>query len=329
MKKKIVYTFIILLSLLLLAFSFGIWKFNNALFKETPNYFRFKSEEIPIHFNWASQKIGGIKEMQAAMIIPLKIKDLTHQLYVQFDTGAPTSFIYEKALISLRKTGIEIKEIIKNNERYVAQLDFVLGGNQMKATMIKIYPNYGTLFDKNDTIKAVSIGTLGSDFLVDKITSIDFKNQKIHLFDEKPSYMSSLIGFKKFDFVGRRIMLPITINNKDDTFLYDSGCSAFGLITIKNRFDNYTNKSTIEVKYDAKSWENQIPIRSKKSEQLFTIGSKKLKLKRVSYVDMYTAIQPLVTPFTKIGGWLGNQPFTESTLILNTKNEEFIVIESK
>ncbi|MFP4846169.1 hypothetical protein [Winogradskyella sp. PE311] len=43
---------------------------------------------------------------------------------------------------------------------------------------------------------------------------------------------------------------------------------------------------------------------------------------------MYTWSQPLVTPFTRIGGWLGNQPFNESTLILDTKAEEFIVVKN-
>ena len=42
---------------------------------------------------------------------------------------------------------------------------------------------------------------------------------------------------------------------------------------------------------------------------------------------MYTAIQPLVTPFAKIGGWLGNQPFSDSVLILDTQKQEFIIVK--
>jgi hypothetical protein len=34
-----------------------------------------------------------------------------------------------------------------------------------------------------------------------------------------------------------------------------------------------------------------------------------------------------MTPFTKIGGWLGNKPFVESTLILDTQKQAFMVIE--
>lgn len=328
MKKKISYTLLILFGLLIIGASYGIWKFNNSIFKERSNYLKYTSEAKAIHFNWASQHIGGIKEPQAAMIIPVKIENVTHQIYMQFDTGAPTSFIYEKALKSLRKIGVEIKEVVKDKERYVADLDFVLGDNHIKASMIKIYSNYGISFDENDTIKAVSIGTLGSDFIVDRITSIDFKNQKIQIFNKKPYWMSSLSGFRKFDFTGRRIMLPVKVNDKEYEFLYDSGCSAFGLITIKSRFEDYTDKNINEIKYDAKSWEKSLPIKSKTSDKIFTFGTVNLQIKRVSYVEMYTAMQPLITPFTRIGGWLGNQAFNESTLVLDTKTEEFIILKN-
>lgn len=323
------YTLLILFGLLVIGTSFGIWKFNNSLFREKPNFLKYTLEKKSIHFDWASQNIGGIIEPQAAMIIPVKMKGLAHQLHMQFDTGAPTSFIYEKDLKSLQKIGVEIKEVVKNEKSYAENLDFVLGNNHIKVSMIQILKSYGHMFGKNDTIKRIGIGTIGSDFLVDKITSIDFKNQKIQFFDERSKLMSSLADFKKFDFSGRRIMLPAKVDDKEDEFLYDSGCSAFGLITIKNRFEDYTNKNIDGIKYDAKSWENKIPIRSKTSNKLFGIGNVTLKLKRVSYVDMYTAIQPIITPFTRIGGWLGNQPFNENTLILDTQKEEFIIVESK
>jgi hypothetical protein len=38
-------------------------------------------------------------------------------------------------------------------------------------------------------------------------------------------------------------------------------------------------------------------------------------------------MQPFISPFTRIGGFLGNLPFVEITLILDTKTEEFLIIE--
>ena len=327
MKKKIGYTLLVILGIIIIAAFIGIRKFNSSIFKERSNYLEYTYESKPIQFNWSGDSIGGIYEAQAAMTIPLKIEGLAHNFYMQFDTGAPNSTIYEKQLISLRAIGLDIKEVVKDDIRYVKSLDFILGDNHIKASMIKIYPNYGYSFNKNDTISRIGIGTIGSDFIANRITAIDFKNQNIQLYNERPEWIAALPKFKSFSFSGRRVMLPVTLDNKDYEFLYDSGCSAFGLITIKSRFDSYTDESTKQIDYDAKSWESSIPIRSKESDKLFNIGNINLKLKRVSYVDMYRPMQPLITPFTRIGGWLGNQPFTESTLILDTKTEEFIIIK--
>jgi hypothetical protein len=141
--------------------------------------------------------------------------------------------------------------------------------------------------------------------------------------------MASLSGFTTFDYTPRRrIMLPVIVDNKDYEFLYDSGCSAIGLITPNNRFVKYTDENTKEIAYDANSWGSGIPMRNKTSDKTFAIGNTNLSLKRVTYVDMYTSMQGLSTPFTRIGGWLGNQPFNESTLILDTINEEFVIIQN-
>ncbi|WP_394750806.1 hypothetical protein [Spongiimicrobium salis] len=327
MKKKIGYTLLTIILIAVIICAVGIRKFNKALFQEKTNYFNYTYQSKSIHFNWAGDSIGGIYESQAAITIPLKIENLSHQFYLQFDTGAPHTLLYEKDVKALRALGLDIQEIVQEDGRYIKNLDFSLSNNHIRASMIKILPNYGNTFDKSDTIAPIKIGTIGSDFLANRITSIDFKNQKLQVYDERPLWMKALSGFKTFDFTGRRIMLPVTLDNKAYQFLYDSGCSAFGLITIKSRFKRYTDTNRPEIRYGANSWGNSIPIVSKASNKLFTVGNANLALKRVSYVDMYTATQPLITPFTRIGGWLGNQPFNESMLILDTLTEEFTVLE--
>ncbi|MFP2997177.1 hypothetical protein ABN763_14770 [Spongiivirga sp. MCCC 1A20706] len=327
MKKKIGYVLLTILGIILVTSYIGIRKFNNTLFKEKPNYLEYSYESKPIQFNWVNDSIGDYYEAQAAIVIPLKIKGLAHNFYAQFDTGSPHSYIYENDLKSLRKLGLKFTEVVKEEAHYIEQLNFNLNGNRIEASMIKILKGYGNTFDKRDTITNIKIGTIGSDFVANRITAIDFKNQTIQLFDERPEWMGDLGVFKAFDFTARRIMMPVTLDKKEYEFLYDSGCSAFGLITIKSRFDAYTNKNIEAIQYGANSWGNSIPIISKPSDKTFGIGNTHLTLRRVSYVNMYTAIQPLVTPFTRIGGWLGNQPFNESTLILDTKKQEFFIIK--
>ncbi len=329
MKKKLGYTLLIVLTLIISVGFCFIRKFNTSFFKEKSAYLEYTFETKPIHFDWVASSKGSdsYHEPQVAITFPVKIEGLAHKFHMQFDTGAPHSFIYENDLKSLRSIGVDIKEVKKGEERFVKQLDFMMDENHIKVSMIKILANYGHTFSVNDTISKIGIGTIGSDFISNRISAIDFKNQTLELFHQRPQWMEDLPEFKPFDYKGRRIMLPATIDGENYELLYDSGCSAFGLITTKNRFEKYSDKSTEAIAYSAKSWKSSIPITSKKSNQKFSIGNTELSLKRVSYVDMYTVFQPLVTPFTKIDGWLGNQPFNESILILDTKDEEFVVIK--
>ncbi|RNC87009.1 MAG: hypothetical protein ED556_06180 [Winogradskyella sp.] len=331
MKKKIGYALLIILVVIISVGYYYIRKFNNAFFAEKTNYLTYSYESKPIHFDWVinSKGSGGYIEPQAAIIFPVKINGLSHRFHLQFDTGAPHSYIYENDLKSLRALGIDIKEVEKNGDRFVEQIEFQLDSNNIKASMVKILPNYGHSFDKNDTISKIGIGTIGSDFITNKISSIDFKNQTLELYNQRPNWMQTLPEFKPFDFTGRRIMLPTKIKDKEYELFYDSGCSAFGIITIKSRFDDYVDENAAVITYNAKSWNSSIPITSAASSEPITLGNTELSLKRVSYIDMYTAMQPIATPFTRIGGWLGNQPFNESTLILDTQKEEFIVVESE
>ena len=326
MKKKIGYIVLGLLIIVIILGVIGIRKFNNTYFKDRIAYLEFQHEPQPIDFEWTNQKIDGHVESQVAMLVPIQVGDLEHHLYMQFDTGAPDSFIYENDLNSLRKLGYDIKEVKKDGYRFVESFELDMGGNLVTLSMVKIYPNYGSNFSEETPMNyKLIIGTIGSDILVDRITSIDFKNETLEFFDERPEWMQKLGGFKTFDFPGRRVMLPAKVDGKDYEFLYDSGCSAFGLITTKQRFKSYTKESTPLVSYSAKSWDDTIDINSKFSDHPFTIGGTQLPIKRVSYVDMYAFVQPLVTPFTRIGGWMGNQAFNESNLILDTKTNEFLV----
>lgn len=326
--KKAASIFLVLLILFAIIGLIGIRHFNNLYFKEIPNYLTYSSDSKPIDFVWAEGVYGDYIETHAAMLIPVRIKGMPNKFYMQFDTGAPSTLIYGNTLKSLKEYDLNVKEVIKEDKLYIQNLDFSLGGSKVSMTTIQILEDYGNSFDRNDTISEIKIGTVGADFMDERITLIDFKNQFIQVYKQRPSWMGPLPNFKPFDFKGRRFMLPAKIDGEELELFYDSGSSAFGLITSKNRYDSYTNKNFKEIKYNANKWGDALPIYHKDTDRLLEIGGANLGLKRVSYVDMYANYQKLMTPFTRIGGWLGNKPFTESTLILDTKKQEFVIIKN-
>ena len=70
-----------------------------------------------------------------------------------------------------------------------------------------------------------------------------------------------------------------------------------------------------------------IPVKHKYSSQLMNICGLNLELERVSYVDMYSQFQGLLSPFTRIGGWLGNKPFLDHSLIFDIENGKYVIVK--
>ncbi len=320
MLKKIAFALTILIVVLAITMKIGIRKFHNHWFKEKPNYLTVQFDSKPFPFVWG--EIGD--DPYGLMKVPVKVKGSPYKFYMQFDTGAPFTVILENPIKSL-----EVEQFIEDETAFAKDFEFMIGENMVSASQMKIFPNYGNEITPNDTIRSYKLGTIGADFLDNKITVIDFKNQLITLYDERPEWMNTLPEFESFNFKGRRFMLPANLAGKKRDLFYDSGSSAFGLITHKSQYKKLTDKKDEEFIYDANSWGDKLPIRHKAASEKIEIGGAELDLKRVAYMDKYAWAQRLIAPFSKIGGWLGNLPFVESVLILDTKEAQFLVTESQ
>ena len=327
MLKRILYSLLVILIVILIGMAYGIKYFNNLWFEERPNHLKIEIEDEHVHFNWGQKKYGDYVEEHDAILIPVKIKDLPHRFYVQFDTGTPNTVLAGNTLKNLMQLQPDLSISEKSEMQYLNHLEFTLGGSVISADSIQIMENYGQSFELTDTTSRIKLGSIGADFLVDRISIIDFENQTIQFLDQKPSWIKSL-SFHPFSFEGRRLMLPTTIGDKKLKLFYDSGSSAFGLITSKNRYDASSNPDEKEIRYSANSWGNSLVVIHKETDEEIEIGGENLPLKRISYVDIYANFQRFMIPFTRIGGWLGNKPFTNSVLIIDTRNEEFTVTKS-
>jgi len=328
MWKVVGYVFLGIVVVAGLAGFFGIRKFNKSWFKERPLYTTFITEEKPIDFVWGRNGKGPNAEKHAAVIIMAKLVELPLNVYFQFDTGSPYSMVYGKSIKSLLELGYEFDIIEKDGSKFIEELELQLGGNKTIVRMIAIRENYGNAIDEIDSTKNIKIGTIGSDFLADQITSIDFRNKAIQTFDERSEWMKSMDNFRPFDFQGRRLMLPAIIGGKQLELFYDTGCSSFGLITSKYRFDRNTEKDSAELILDGNRWGESLPIVHKNTVQRIAIGDSNLPLVRISYINKYARYQKFISPFTRIGGWLGNKPFINSKMIIDTKLEEFVVLSA-
>ena len=226
-----------LLILLLLTIGGGSWYFHQFWFKDRPVYLRMQTDLQPIHFSWSSGSYGDYTEPHDAMLIPVRLEEVDLDLYLQFDTGAPSTMLYGKSLESLMEQGLVVEILQEGDNQFVRELTMTLGGSEVRMEMIRILDGYGGDISQEESSK---IGTIGADFLLPYLTEINFRDRVIRQYLSRESWMTEQQAFESFGFAGRRLMLPCVLDGKELSLFYDSGSSAFGLITTPGRYERYS-----------------------------------------------------------------------------------------
>ncbi len=135
----------------------------------------------------------------------------------------------------------------------------------MTSDKFRIIDN-GESSDKNDSLKI--IGTLGADILEDRKTVISFKENYI-------VFNLAVIpdGFGKnltdFTFKKRHIIIPALLKGNKEKFLYDSGTSAYELLTTKRNMGRLKVKKIQKLlQKKANSWQNVLTTYTAKTDNL-------------------------------------------------------------
>ena len=327
--KKILRRSAYALSVVIVLAIVGAWcafqYFKSEFFRDQPNTLVFQGELHPVPFRWSADKSEAYTEPHGAILIPVRIPGISNKLYMQFDTGSPTTFLRSGALKSLKSRGIEFELLKTDRGTCIKRLEIDVAGNRvlLESGWVR---GRGAEVDWNAPDAIHIIGSFGADFLNQKVCEIDFPAQEIRLHRSRPDAMNDLGEFTPFEFKGRRIMLPANINGSDVELFYDSGCSAFGLLTSKYHYDRLTDPNDDEIAYGANRFGESIPVHHKPSDIRIQLGSTEIPLKRISYAEMYNFLQVTVGRFIG-GGFFGNKSLTESTLILDTNASEFLVVK--
>ena len=204
--KKIligIFTFLILLSV-------GGYIYFDQKFTPEDNYLTVKKESGNIPITW----LGNDKNV---LLLPIHFSGNRETYYLQFDTGSPYTVFYSNQIKN-------IKEISENMER--VKSSFYIGKTQISSDRFKIF-NKGKNEEK-DSIKI--IGTIGADVLESRKTLIDFKNNQVvfNMNQTRDKFKNQLFDFK---FKKRRIIISGKLKGEERKFLYDSGTSAYELLS--------------------------------------------------------------------------------------------------
>lgn len=295
--KKIMLTFLVVLVVALL----GGYIYFDQKFTPERNYLTVENESGPIPFTW----LGTEKN---ALLLPIHFEGDTATYYLQFDTGSPYTVFYSKSIKNIR-------QVFTDQE--IAKTSFYLGKTKITSAKFKIY-NLGN-DNNNDSLKI--IGTIGTDILENRKTIINFKENYIALNLSKvpAQFQTKLFDFK---FKKRKIIVRGILKEQEENFLFDSGTSAYELLTNKEAWKNLklpNSKINIE---KSQSWDKVLTAYTANCNQKIQFSNHEMPLNNVTYVEGFSQVQYSMMKFSGMTGMLGNKIFLNNSLYIDcTQNK--------
>jgi hypothetical protein len=219
--------------------------------------------------------------------------------YMQFDLGSPHTLLYQNEELGFAGDSVRQLPQLPGNRAWPVRAAAV---TPMKAT---------------DSI----VGTIGSDWLMQQVLILDFRTQQLVLTNTVPkNYDRSL---QTFHVTSGRLLFPGKLGNGNGVFIYDSGSSAFGLLTDSATAVAMAEPSSTAIMQEHNSWGHAMQSHTYPTRATITLAGQTILLKNVSWISGATANQ--INQMKRLGivGMLGNLPFLQSILVLDMKSNRF------
>lgn len=250
-----------------------------------------------LHFIWTDDTINGVYVEKSAMFIPVQLENDTSTYYFQFDTGANTSSLYTKD-----------------------QPKFESAANQLRTSLGEL--TFEPLDDMSPyTEKGMHvIGTIGANILQDRILEIDFPEELMII-----SQSTDLSCYELYDIQSSygRPAITIDMGMETLTYLFDTGSSLFQLWTTKKVWKKYSQHNGETSEMTISSWGNESTVYTSKIDELTLVFPNQQKI----HIDQitYSSNKNYKKTFHAAGvdGIIGNQPFLESSIVIDMSNQKF------
>jgi len=255
-----------------------------------------------VKFSWLSDTSHHRTEPYAAMLIPVKLNGCPNPFYMQFDLGAPHTILYSQ----------ETKSII----------------SQYPQTDTGTFTIAKTKTKNNRKAQTI-IGTIGEDLIDGKKLLIDYPRQTLTITDTLPVTISSTVIWSPFMLMRGSILFQAVLHNKQTILFFDTGSSAFELLTSKATAEQLKTPNTTTATYPVNSWGKTLTANTSPIADSLSIANQQLLIHNVTFIEGASDSQVQQMLKLGIGGMIGNKLFLNQTLIIDTKNKKFAVISEE
>lgn len=313
--------------MLLFAGAAGGYIYFKTAFKPAPNQLTLLNKEASIPFFWQGDTMNHVWNPYAAMLLPVSLEGCPETFYMQFDLGAPSSLFYKNKLDAINQRYQNLSIRLRDSKDVLENIQFVLGGSRIKANSIAAKQFDSTGIEWNDTSAKQIIGTIGTDVFEDKVLVIDYAKNTLLIGDAIPARLAAQTHLNDFKFESRRVLLPAVLNGKKVDIFFDSGTSAFELMTDKNTWEQLAKNGAKVDRYPVRSWAKELTVTTTATDYLITFNRTAIPLQQVTYVEGTSFLQRTLMKLGGVGGLTGNKLFIGKIVILDTKNRKFDIID--
>lgn len=260
------------------------------------------------------------------MLIPVRLNAIEKTFYMQFDLGAQSTLFYRAKIDSIRERFPEVSYSSQGESLVLAPVKMNASGTQVASDGSRVI-DLKSAQPVNWSPDSVDvIGTFGADLIADRVMIIDYPSKAIRLTDSLAPEIAAKVTLVPMSFQSRRIFLDGKINGDARRIIYDTGSSAFEMLTDQSSWNKLARAGAPVETYDVKSWNDTLTTHSVATDATIEIGGVVLPLKRVTRVDGVGILTQLAMRAMGVGGMTGNKLFIDRTIVLDTKQQLFGVV---
>jgi len=277
-------------------------------------------------FAWEADTTNHRSMPHAALLVPVRLPNCPRTCYLQFDTGAPYSLLKSTAVAALGAAYPGMRAGLQDSAGMLRNFCFSVGKAQVLARRLKVRAYTGTVTIPADSAQPFVIGTLGTDVFDGRALVIDYVRQQLTLAASVPDSVAQRATFAPLHFKERRVMLQAGLQGAEKELFFDSGSSAFALLTSQANWASLARPHAVPQTAGVNSWGKTLTAHTIATAAALQLGKATVPLRTVTYIEGTTFTQQLLTRFSGLGGMLGNEPFTQQTIILDVKGGRFGVV---
>lgn len=313
------------LLLLLLISGLGGYFYVQHKFRPAPNQLVVTGLPLSSPFVWQADSGARPVVPQAGLLLPIVLPGCPRRCYVQFDTGAPSSVFYAHPLAALAARYPSARPALQPQADTLRNLHFALGNGQVQARCLRVIA-YGSRQLPADTAAPLLVGTLGADVLEKQVLVLDYRRQRFSLLAQVPDSLARRAAFVPLAFTGRRLVLSASVGGEPQQLLFDSGSSAFALLTSTATWQQMASPGAPAHTAAVNSLGRTLTSHTVATAAALQLGRLAVPLQTVTYMEGTTLLQRSLMRFSGMGGMLGNRPFNQHTLLVDVAHQRFGLI---